>query len=419
MKVIIKHANIICSTSAHHGQVKDILLHNGIIEKIADNIMESADQIIEHPGLHISIGWMDMFAHFTDPGLEHRETLVTGANAAAAGGFTDVMILPNTQPVIGSKSMVEYLRQKAATLPVNILPIGSLTKNAEGKELTEMYDMHASGAVAFSDGIDSVQSPGLLLKALQYVLPIEACIIQIPDDQSIGKHGLMNEGIVSTQLGLPAKPSIAEEIMIARDIELLKYTKSRLHITGVSTRKGIELICAAKKDGLQLTCSVTPAHLIFCDEDLNSYDSNLKLNPPLRTSNDRTALREAFQNGDIDCIASHHLPQHWDDKTCEFEYAKYGSTSLETVFGVARLFKNNITDLIYMMTVAPRAIVGLPLPEIKEGIAACFTLFTPDEVFVFDEKNSKSTSLNNAFAKQQLKGKVVGIINKNQICLNQ
>ncbi len=419
MKVLIKHANIICSSSAHHGQVKDILLHNGIIEKIADDITESADQRIEQTGLHISIGWMDLFSHFNDPGLEHRETLVTGAKAAASGGFTDVMILPNTLPLISSKSVVEYICQKAAALPVNILPIGSLTKNAEGRELTEMYDMHASGAVAFSDGIHSVQSPGLLLKALQYVLPIEACIIQIPDDKSIGGHGLMNEGIVSTQLGLPGKPAIAEEIMIARDIELLKYCKSRLHLTGVSTRKGIELICAAKKEGLQLTCSVSPAHLLFCDEDLNSYDSNLKLNPPLRTSDDRAALREAFQNGDIDCIASHHLPQHWDDKTCEFEYAKYGSTSLETVFGVARLFKHNINDLINMMTVAPRAIVGLPLPEIKEGVAACLTLFTPDEVFVFDEKNSKSASRNNAFAGQQLKGKVLGIINKNQISLNQ
>ena len=227
MKVLIKHANIICSSSAHHGQVKDILLHNGIIEKIADQISEKVDQIIEYPGLHVSIGWMDLFAHFNDPGMEHKETLESGARAAAAGGFTDVLILPNTAPSISSKSVVEYIRQKAATLPVNILPIGSLTKNNEGKALTEMYDMFASGAVAFSDGTESVQSPGLLLKALQYVLPIEACIIQVPDDKSVSAHGLINEGIVSTQLGLPGKPAIAEELMIARDIELLKYSKSR------------------------------------------------------------------------------------------------------------------------------------------------------------------------------------------------
>lgn len=418
MKVLIKHANIICSSSAHHGQVKDILLHNGIIEKIADQISEKVDQIIEHPGLHVSIGWMDLFAHFNDPGMEHKETLESGARAAAAGGFTDVLILPNTAPGISSKSVVEYVRQKAAPLPVNILPIGSLTKNNEGKALTEMYDMFASGAVAFSDGTESVQSPGLLLKALQYVLPIEACIIQVPDDKSVSAHGLMNEGIVSTQLGLPGKPAIAEELMIARDIELLKYSKSRLHITGVSTRRGIELIKAAKKEGWQLTCSVTPAHLLFCDEDLQGYDSNLKLNPPLRTRADRDALREAFEQGDIDAIASHHLPQHWDDKTCEFEYARYGSTSLETVFAVARLYQQNIGDLIQLMTVAPRNIVGIPVPTIEEGVNACLTLFSPDEAVVFDEKNTKSVSRNNAFAGQELKGKVVGIINKQQISIN-
>jgi dihydroorotase len=418
MKVLIKHANIICSSSAHHGQVKDILLHNGIIEKIADQISEKVDQIIEHPGLHVSIGWMDLFAHFNDPGMEHKETLESGARAAAAGGFTDVLILPNTAPGISSKSVVEYIRQKAATLPVNILPIGSLTKNNEGKALTEMYDMFASGAVAFSDGTESVQSPGLLLKALQYVLPIEACIIQVPDDKSVSAHGLMNEGIVSTQLGLPGKPAIAEELMIARDIELLKYSKSRLHITGVSTRRGIELIKAAKEEGWQLTCSVTPAHLLFCDEDLQGYDSNLKLNPPLRTRADRDALREAFEKGTIDAIASHHLPQHWDDKTCEFEYARHGSTSLETVFAVARLYQQNIGDLIHLMTVAPRNIVGMPVPTIEEGANACLTLFSPDEAVVFDEKNTRSISRNNAFAGQQLKGKVVGIINKQQISIN-
>ena len=418
MKVLIKHANIICSSSAHHGQVKDILLHNGIIEKIADQISEKVDQIIEHPGLHVSIGWMDLFAHFNDPGMEHKETLESGARAAAAGGFTDVLILPNTAPGISSKSVVEYIRQKAAPLPVNILPIGSLTKNNEGKALTEMYDMFASGAVAFSDGTESVQSPGLLLKALQYVLPIEACIIQVPDDKSVSAHGLMNEGIVSTQLGLPGKPAIAEELMIARDIELLKYSKSRLHITGVSTRRGIELIKAAKEEGWQLTCSVTPAHLLFCDEDLQGYDSNLKLNPPLRTRADRDALREAFEKGTIDAIASHHLPQHWDDKTCEFEYARHGSTSLETVFAVARLYQQNIGDLIHLMTVAPRNIVGMPVPTIEEGANACLTLFSPDEAVVFDEKNTRSISRNNAFAGQQLKGKVVGIINKQQISIN-
>jgi dihydroorotase len=418
MKVLIKQATIISSSSPFNGQVKDILISNGIIQLISDEISEAADEIIAAPGLHISIGWMDIFAHFDDPGYEHKETLASGAAAAAAGGFTSIMVLPNTRPAVSEKSVVEYIKEKAAKLPVDIYPIASITKNAEGKELTEMYDMFASGAIAFSDGTQSLQSPGVLLKALQYVLPLNAVIIQVPDDKSISTHGLMNEGIVSTQLGLPGKPAIAEEIMIARDIELLKYTQSKLHITGVSTQKGIQLIRAAKEEGLDITCSVTPAHLWFCDRDLESYDTNLKANPPLRTSQDRDALQHALNEGWIDCIASHHLPQHWDDKTCEFEYAKYGMISLESLFGVANFFAKNIAALVEQLTIAPRKIFNVPLPEIKEGAVACLTLFDPYMQYVFDESQIRSVSRNNAFAGKKLKGKVLGTIHKNKINLN-
>lgn len=418
MKVLIKQARI-CGTSAPlRGQVKDIFIQNGIITQISDSISEAADKIIAIPHLHISTGWVDGFAHFTDPGFEHKETLATGAAAAAAGGFTDVFLLPNTQPAISSKSTVEYIKQKAASLCVNLHPIGSVSKDAEGKDLSEMYDMHQSGAIAFSDGTQSIQSPGLLLKALQYVLPMEACIIQVPNDKSIQSQGLINEGIISTQLGLPGKPAIAEELMIARDIELVKYTGSRLHITGVSTRRGLQLIQDARQLGLHISCSVTPMHLLFCDEDLQTYDTNLKLNPPLRTAADRDALREAFQNGSMDCIASHHQPQHWDDKTCEFEYAKYGSESLEAVFGVAGLFQKDLDCLTEMMSIAPRKIFGLPIPVIAEGNKAICTLFVPDETYSFSEQHIKSKSKNNPFVGHSLKGKVIGIINQQHISLN-
>ncbi len=419
MKLLIKQANIICSSSPFHGQTKDILIIDGIIQTIAASITETADETIAAENLHVSIGWMDVFAHFNDPGMEHKETLVSGAAAAAAGGFTDVMLLPNTQPMLTSKSVVEYIKQKAATLPVNIHPIAAITKNAEGKELTEMYDMFASGAIAFGDGTQAIQSAGVLLKALQYVLPVAATVIQVPDDKSIGAHGLMNEGVISTQLGLPGKPAIAEELMIARDIELLKYTKSKLHITGVSSKKGIELIAAAKKEGLNISCSVSPAHLWFCDEDLAAYDTNLKLNPPLRTRADRDALQAALNDGGIDCIASHHLPQHWDDKTCEFEYAKNGSISLEAFYGVANSFANNSHTLIEQLTIAPRKIFGLPLPEIKEGATASLTLFNPDTSYTFEQKHIFSLSKNCAFTGLQLKGKVLGIIHKNKININK
>jgi dihydroorotase len=419
MTILIKQARISCLQSPLHGQINDILIIDGTIQKIAGSISESADKTIAIHGLQVSIGWMDIFANFGDPGYEHKETLVTGAAAAAAGGFTDVMLLPNTNPSTSTKSIVEYIKQKAVSLAVNIHPIAAVTKNAEGRELTEMYDMFASGALAFSDGTNSIQSPGVLLKALQYVLPLGATVIQLPDDKSISSQGLMNEGILSTRLGLPGKPAIAEELMIARDIELLKYTKSKLHITGVSTRKGIELIAAAKKEGLALSCSVTPVHLWFCDEDLSEYDTNLKLNPPLRTSADRDALQQALQDGTIDCISSHHFPQHWDDKTCEFEYAKNGTIALEAAFAVTNSFIRDTGRLIELLTAAPRNIFGLSLPELKEGSRACLTLFTAGDEFIFEEKMIRSKSRNCAFTGKKLKGRVIGIINNNKISMNE
>ena len=417
MKVLIKHATINCSSSPFHKQVKDLLVIDGKIQTISDEVNEKADTVISHDNLHVSIGWMDVFAHFADPGSDHKETLLSGAAAAAAGGFTDVMILPNTNPAISSRSQVEYILQKSRTLPIYIHPIATITKDAEGKELAEMYDMHTGGAVAFSDGKNSLQSPGILLKALQYVSAINATIIQLPEDKSIGGNGLMNEGIISTQMGLPGKPAIAEELMIARDIELLRYTNSRLHITGISTNKSIELIRNAKKDGLHISCSVTPYHYYFTDDDLVNYDTNLKLNPPLRTKQDRLAIQKAVHDGTIDCIASHHLPEHWDDKTCEFEYAKNGMIGLESLFGVMNNGPKE-DNLIEQLTVNPRKIFGLPLPTINEGVPACLTLYNPVEIYTFDETMIRSISRNSAFIGKKLKGKVIGIINKNFLIIN-
>jgi dihydroorotase len=419
MKVLIQQVRIISPSSPFNGKVTDIFIEDGIIRQVGNNISVPEAQVISHEGLHCSIGWMDVFAHFDDPGYEHKETLISGAAAAAAGGFTDVMVLPNTNPSISSKTQVEYIRQKSLPLPVNILPIGAITKNAEGKELAEMYDMRNSGAIAFSDGTQSLQSPGILLKALQYMLSIEVPIIQVPNDKSISAHGLMSEGIVSTQLGLPGIPAIAEELMIARDIELLRYTKSKLHLTGVSTKKGIDLIAAAKSEGLHISFSVTPYHGWFCDEDLKDYDSNLKVDPPLRKKEDMLAVRSAIQNGTADCMASHHFPQHWDDKMCEFEYAKNGMIGLETLFGVVNSFDAPLETLIEKLTVAPRKIFGVNIPEIKEGAAACLTLFAPAQEYIFEKEMIRSISSNTPFIGKKLKGKVIGIINKKQIVLNK
>ncbi len=341
MRVLIKKATLLSPSSPFNGKIQDIFIENGIISKIADELDMDAEETIDVDGLHVSPGWMDCFANFCDPGEEYKETIETGSNAAAAGGFTEVMLVPNTHPVVSSKSQVEYLIQKSKSHPVTVHPIGSITKNAEGRELSEMYDMFQTGAVAFSDGLNPVQSSGILQKALEYVLAIDATIIQLPDDKSIGSGGLMNEGEVSTRLGMAGKPSISEELMIARDVELTRYANSKIHFTGISTRKSLDLIAAAKSEGLAVTCSVTPYHLYFCEEDLIDYNTNLKVNPPLRTKSDRDALRKAVASGIIDFIASHHQPQDWDKKVCEFEYAKNGMEGLESVFGAARHLRNS------------------------------------------------------------------------------
>ncbi len=418
MTILIRKAIITQPGSSFNGQQKDILVAGGVIVSIEDNITEKADTIIEREGLQVSPGWVDIFAHFCDPGYEYKETLQTGANAAAAGGYTHVFVLPNTNPVVHSKSQVEYIKEKSKSLPVNIHPVGAISKNAEGKDLAEMYDMFASGAIAFSDGINTVQSAGVLLKALQYVSAFEGVLIQIPQDKSIGTHGLMNEGVISTRLGLPGKPVIAEEMMVARDIELAEYAASKLHFTGISSKRSVDHIKNAKEKGLQVTCSVTPYHLFFSDEDLMDYDTNLKVNPPLRTPENRQALREAVNNGWIDCIASHHFPQEWDSKTCEFEYAGYGMIGLETAFGVAGAVGVNTERWVELCSINPRKVFGLPAATLQEGQAADLTLFDPETTYRFEEKHIQSKSKNSPFTGKELKGRVIGIINGEKVFLN-
>lgn len=417
MNILIRQALIIDPTSSHHQSRQDVFIENGIIREIGTSISK-VDKVIELPNLHVSPGWMDLFAHFCDPGLEHKESLQTGVQAAAAGGYTDVLVLPNTQPAISGKTQVEYILHKASGLSVRVHPMGAISKNLEGKELAEMHDMQAAGAIAFSDGIRPLQSSGLLLKALQYIKSMQAVILQIPDDSSIGRHGLVNEGIVSTQLGLPGKPIIAEEIMVQRDLQLLAYTESKLHFTGITTTASIDRIVAAKASGLQVSCSVSPAHLFFADADIRDYDSNLKIYPPLRTEAERDALRHAVITGGIDCIASHHLPHEYDSKTCEFEYAQPGMIALETAYGATgAALENALTPERWVQLVAinPRIITGLPIPSIEIGKPAVLTLFNPSATYTFNPNQIRSRSANTPFIGKTLKGKVYGIINQQYI----
>ncbi|MGZ3859289.1 MAG: dihydroorotase, partial [Flavisolibacter sp.] len=418
MEILLRQVRIIDPSSPFHQQKVDILIQNGLISKIG-SVEEKVAQEIQVQDLCVSPGWVDVFSDFCDPGFEFRETLESGARSACSGGYTDVMVLPNTAPALHNKSGIEYIVQKSKSLPVNLHPIAAITRNTEGKELAEMYDMFASGAVAFSDGTSSLQSSGILLKALQYIKAIDKTLIQLPDDKAISATGLMNEGVVSTRLGLAGKPAIAEELMVRRDIELAKYTNSKIHITGVSTATSLDLIRQAKNDGVPISCSVTPYHLCFIDEDLAQYDTNLKVNPPLRTGLDREALQKGVKEGTVDCIATHHLPQDKDRKVVEFEYAQYGMIGLETSFAVLRscIPDLSLERMVELLALSPRRIFELPAVSIGVHQPAALSLFLPDQRWMVKDLQSKSW--NTPFLGKELTGKPIGIINKDKVFLTE
>jgi dihydroorotase (multifunctional complex type) len=414
MKIIIRNAKIIDPDSSYHDQTVDLLISDGIIEKIGTSLLDIEDTTeVKYENLHLSQGWFDSSVSFGEPGYEDRETIANGLNVAAKSGFTAVALQPNSFPVIDNQSQVNFVKNKANGFATQLFPIGALTKASEGKDLAELFDMKRAGAVAFGDYNKSLENANLLKIGLQYVQDFDGLVIAYSQDASIKGNGVANEGIVSTRLGLKGIPDLAEELQVARNLFLLEYTGGKLHIPTISTAKSVELIREAKAKGLQVSCSVTVHHLVLTDEKLEEFDTRYKVTPPLRTETDRQALLAGVLDGTIDMITSDHNPIDIEFKKMEFDSAKNGTIGLESAFG-ALLTVLPLETVIKKLTLG-KAVFGIDNYSISEGSKANLTLFTPGGKSVFTRDNILSKSKNSAFLGTEIKGSVYGIINQNQL----
>lgn len=417
MNLLIKQATVVDSTSPHNGRVVDILIEKGVITQIKKSISpEKGVKTIEAEGLHVSTGWLDMQVNFCDPGYEHRETLTNGLRAAAKGGFTGVCLMSGTNPPLHNKAQVDYVMNRSKDNIVDLYPIGTLSYNQEGKDLSEMYDMKLSGAVAFSDYKKSTKDAGLILRSLQYSNNIGSFIIAHCDDKTISHGGQMNEGVTATKLGLKGMPALAEEIMLQRNIQILEYTGGKMHIPTISTKSSVDLMKKAKAKKLNITCGVAAYNLLLDETSLEGFDTNCKVNPPLRTKEDIEALKKGVADGTIDVIVSDHNPQDIESKDLEFDLADNGMIGLETCFGVLNTALNqklSIDAIIDTITKNPRTVLNLPQVSIKEGEEANLTMFNPIIKNTFNKSGIVSLSKNTPFIGKELKGEVIGIVNKN------
>lgn len=419
MNVLLKSVTIVESGSILNGKTQDILIEKGVISEIGKSITAPKNfKIIDEKGLYISMGWMDMRANFCDPGHEYKEDLHSGLNAAAAGGFTEVLAMPDTTPPTDNKGAIEYIINKTKGNIVNCLAAGCLSHHAEGAEIAEMYDMHTAGAKAFTDNKNGVSSPSLLNRALLYSQSFDGLIMDFPNNKELSAGGQMNEGVVSTQLGLKGIPKLAEELMVNRDVYLAEYCNAKIHLTNISTKQSVKLIKEAKKKGIQVTADVNAHHLYLNEEALLHFDTNAKVMPPLRTKEDIKALISGLKDGTIDAICSDHTPEDIENKQCEFDNATPGMIALQTAFSNALMALENkleLSEIIAKFTANPRKILGLNTQGIELGKRANLTLFKPQEEWTLTANNIVSKVKNTPLLDQKLKGKVVGIINNNQI----
>lgn len=412
MKILIQSATIIDKGSPFHKKKKNVVINNGGIAEIGDKNY-SADKVIDAEGMFLSVGWFDLGAYVGDPGLEHKEDLTSLAKAAAAGGFTDVAVLPNTYPTVQTKNEVSYITQGNDNRLVQIHALASVTKNNKGEELTEMIDLHESGAVGFTDGLKSVWHTDIFLKSLQYLQKFDGLLIDHPEDNWLSMFGQMHEGINSTMLGLKGMPRIAEEVAVSKNLELLTYAGGRLHFAKISTAKTVDLIKAAKKRGLNVSCDITGYQALLDDSLLMDFDTNYKVNPPLREKSDSEALIKALKDGTIEVLITGHVPQDDESKFLEFDQADFGMINLQTFASqLSSLSKSvDMEDLLEKITTAPRKLLKLDVPKIEVDEKACLTLFDPNADWMFDKETNYSKSKNSPWLSKTIKGKAVAVFN--------
>ena len=413
--LLIKNVNIIDPNSEFNSSKKDILIKNGLIEKIEVNIEANNFETVREENLHVCPGLFDFSVDFPEPGNEQRETLKSGLFSSKSGGFTGVGLQPTYQPARDKKSEILFCKNTTKDFGIDVIPFGAISKDLKGEQLAEMFDMYNAGALAFTDNMRPVHNSGLFSRALLYAKNFNGLIISFPFEEKISPNGLINEGVVSTKLGLEGIPDLSEEIMVNRDLLINRYHGGRLHFNILSSKKSLKQIEVAKKTQNNLSCGTSIFHLLFDDEIINQFDNRFKILPPFRTKEDRNALLEGVKNGMIDVITSYHQPNEKEITNVEFSLSPFGSIGTQVCFPLALTYLKEyigLEKIVQCMSINPRTILQYEVPIIKEGYEANMTLFDPDKKWTYDKNNNTSMSENTGLFGTELNGFVHGTVHK-------